>query len=271
MKNWRSDLPIDIACDAPWELAAYSCPLVNPPAQRHMFENKIHNIQLAISRIQPPLLAPGQEFSFWHYALAPTAENGYREGAMFINHQVKASLGGGLCQLSGLIYNLALLSGCKIMERYNHSIDAYGEDRYIPLGRDATVAYGKKDLRFSNPHAFPIKFELHVDAQHAWGKVCGAHPLEARISIETALIKTLPSPMRRVLDKTLAPGQETSEPGLTGKVVMAWRIIEKSGQLPYKESLSHDHYRATPTRLRWNLGPDAPWMKKILAHLGMHG
>lgn len=261
--------------DAPFEfrvaIAEYSCPLINPPSQRGLFENKLHNIRLAIGRMEPFVLDPGEAFSFWKRALAPTAENGYREGAMFINHRVSTSLGGGLCQLSGLIYNLALLAGLDILERHNHSIDAYGEDRYIPLGRDATVAYGRKDLRFSNPHSFPVQLQLHVDAQRASGKVYAPQTLDAHVRIETELLETIPPPRREVRDSSLTPGETATDPGLSGKRTAAWRIFEKAGEAPRREKLSTDHYRATPTWIRRRDALLTPWMHKALARFGLHG
>lgn len=255
----------------PFQLAEYSCPLINPPSQRGLFENKVHNIRLAISRFSPPVLQPEQEFSFWQIALAPTAENGYREGAMFINHEVRTSLGGGLCQLTGLIYNLALLSGCEIIERHNHSIDAYGEDRYIPLGRDATVAYGKKNLRFRNPYDFPLAFELHVNEQQASGKVWGTKPIGQQIHIETQLLTTIDSTKkRRRADPGLRRGEETVKPGLSGKIVQAWRIFEAPDQPAKREMLSHDCYAATPTRIHYG-AHNFLWARKILDRLSIHG
>ncbi|HEY6094568.1 MAG TPA: VanW family protein [Gallionellaceae bacterium] len=253
----------------PFQLAEYSCPLINPPSQRGLFENKLHNIRLAIARINPPLLMPGEEFSFWQKALAPTAENGYREGAMFINHQVRTSLGGGLCQLSGLIYNLALLSGCRIVERHNHSIDAYGEERYIPLGRDATVAYGRKNLRFRNPYDFPLWLQLNVDEQHAWGSVRAEKPLPHQIRIETQWLETIASPHRRKADPGLKIGQTLTQPGLTGKVVKAWRVFEQPGN-SRKETLSHDRYVATPTYTLYG-AKHLLWARRIFDRLIPHG
>jgi vancomycin resistance protein VanW len=261
-------LPVEL----PVQLASYACPLINPPAQRHMFANKIHNIELAIARIEPLWLQPGQVFSFWRRVLAPTRENGYREGATFVNRRVIASFGGGLCQLSGVIYNLALLSGMQILERHNHSIDAYGEERYIPLGRDATVAYGRKDLRFGNPHRFPVAFELRVDERQASGTVCGTQPLDCAIRIETALIRTIESPRKRIADSALSANQEVVEPGLTGKVVRAWRVFERPGRPPRREGLSRDRYRETPTLVRRGGPPRATlWTTRLLARFGLHG
>jgi vancomycin resistance protein VanW len=260
-----------LPAEFPAELASYACPLINPPAQRHMFENKIHNIELAISRMEPLVLPPGQAFSFWNRALAPTAENGYRDGAMFVNRRVIASVGGGLCQLSGAIYNLALLAGLHILERHNHSIDAYGEERYIPLGRDATVAHGRKDLRFRNPHRFCVAIELHVDQRQVSGRVCGAEALTGAIRIETALIRTIASPRKRAPDPSLPIGEEIIEPGLAGKVVRAWRVFESPGQPPRREPLSRDRYRETPTLVRYGAEPAAPWSARVRSLFGLHG
>ena len=252
-------------------IAEYSCPLINPPSQRGLFENKLHNIRLAIARMEPFVLAPGTAFSFWQQALAPTAENGYREGAMFINHRVTTSLGGGLCQLSGLIYNLALLSGLTILERHNHSIDAYGEERYIPLGRDATVAHGRKDLRFANPHPFPVQLLLTVDEQRASGSVMAPQALGSNVRIETRLLETIPSPFLSVRDASVATGETVTEPGLSGKRIEAWRVIETTNHPPRREKLSTDHYRATPTWLKRRDALLTPWMHKVLTRLHRHG
>jgi vancomycin resistance protein VanW len=125
--------------------------------------NKIHNLSLAIARINNILIQPGEIFSFWHLAGKPSQKNGYQKSRSIINGEMEAAPGGGLCQLSGLIYYLALRSGLQVIERHAHSIDIYTEEeRFTPLGSDATVAYGYKDLRFLNQTAFPvcISFEL---------------------------------------------------------------------------------------------------------------
>lgn len=72
-------------------------------------------------------------------------------------------VGGGVCQVSGLIYHVSLLAGLVIEERHNHSIDLYtDETRFSPLGLDATVVFGYKDLRIQNKYSFPIKFEFLI-------------------------------------------------------------------------------------------------------------
>ena len=52
----------------------------------------------------------------------------------------------------------------KIIERHNHSFDIYtDETRFTPLGADATVVFGYKDLRILNNYAFPIAFHFEIE------------------------------------------------------------------------------------------------------------
>jgi hypothetical protein len=61
----------------------------------------------------------------------------------------------------------------KIVERHQHSVDIYTEEnRYTPLGTDATVVFGYKDLRIRNPYHFPIQFWFSVEENHFIGELC---------------------------------------------------------------------------------------------------
>lgn len=52
--------------------------------------------------------------------------------------------GGGICKISTALYNLALDSGAKVTERHAHSHAV----PYVAHGKDATVSWGAKDLKF---------------------------------------------------------------------------------------------------------------------------
>jgi vancomycin resistance protein VanW len=80
---------------------------------------------------------------------------------------LKDSLGGGLCQLSGLIYYISLHANLEILERHSHSVDIYtDETRFTPLGSDATVAYGYKDLKIRNNLKDPIRFSFLIEEKY---------------------------------------------------------------------------------------------------------
>ena len=71
--------------------------------------------------------------------------------------------GGGMCQVSGIIYQISLIAGLEILERHNHSVDIYtNETRFATLGCDATIVYGYKDLRIKNNLRFPVRFKIEI-------------------------------------------------------------------------------------------------------------
>lgn len=131
------------------------------------YENKIHNIKTAANKTERIIIQSGELFSFWKAVGIPNKKNNYKQGRNIVNGKVSAEIGGGLCQLSSIIYITSLKANLEIIERYNHSVDIYKEeDRFTPLGADATVVYGYKDLRIKNNYSFPIRFSFtFVDTQ----------------------------------------------------------------------------------------------------------
>jgi len=141
----------------------YSISLIQPIKRNTTYENKMENIRVTSSKIQNIIINPNQVFSFWKTVGEATLANGFKKGRNIVAGELSEGIGGGLCQVSSILYHLSLLGGLKIKERFNHTIDIYKEeDRFTPLGADATVVYGHKDLRVSNPYSFPISFSLEV-------------------------------------------------------------------------------------------------------------
>jgi len=142
-------------------------------------ENKKHNLRLAISTFENLPIAPHEIFSFWHYVKNPTEKAGYKIGINIIQGRLDFDWGGGLCQLSGLLYHLALSAGLDIIERYPHSVDLYtDETRYTPLGADSTTAYGYKDLRIRNNLEAPVCFRVKIEEGNLIGFLCSPNPLK---------------------------------------------------------------------------------------------
>ncbi|MGB2905465.1 MAG: VanW family protein [Candidatus Aminicenantaceae bacterium] len=162
-------------------------------------ENKKHNLRLATATFQDLPFEPGEVYSYWHYVGNPTEKAGYKVGINIIANKLDFDVGGGLCQLSGLLYHLALTAGLEIVERHPHSVDLYTEEtRYTPLGADSTTAYGYKDLRLRNNLEFPICFRFRIEEKSLIGSLCAPQaikeyeldfPLEIRDGIE--VVQTL--------------------------------------------------------------------------------
>ncbi len=91
------------------------------------YENKVHNIKNASTKIEPIIIYPNQVFSFWKIVGAPSKKNKYKIGRNIINGKVSEEIGGGLCQLSSIIYSTAFFSklsklqiiSCSIKEKLN--------------------------------------------------------------------------------------------------------------------------------------------------------
>ncbi len=169
--------------------------IVQAVKKTNHFENKKHNLATAIAQIENILIQPGEIFSFWHLVGEPNTKNGYREGRAIVNNQLKSDVGGGLCQLSGLIYYLILKAGLIPLERHPHSQDIYTEEtRFAPLGSDATVVYGYKDLRFQNTLSVPICFRFYLLEEEITGFLCSSETLlefkiEFRVEAQQGLKK----------------------------------------------------------------------------------
>lgn len=137
------------------EESKLTLPILSSPFK----EGKLHNLQVAIEKINNKVLYPGKIFSFWYEMGEPTIKKGFKEGRVIRGGQVSSEIAGGLCQLSGIIYYLSLELGLEILERFPHSRDLYNEEtRFTPLGTDASVVYPTKDLRIKNSLTFPLHF-----------------------------------------------------------------------------------------------------------------
>jgi vancomycin resistance protein VanW len=232
-------------------LATYSAPIINPSYHKHLFENKIHNLKLAANMLNNLIIKPGEIFSFWYLIKAPTYKRGFKEASTFINNRITSTVGGALCQLSGVIYNVALLSNMKIIERHAHSIDAYGDKRYIPLGRDATVVYGYKDLRFKNTQRKPVILNVQVNRKEVTAWLYGSDS-----DFHKVFIEVFPESFKKrtelvIEDTSLPVGEKRIEfEGCDGYKVKVYRIVySKNGKI-YKEYICEDNYKKVPKIIR---------------------
>ncbi len=155
-------------------LALITQPVIPAPGS----EGKVHNISIALQSLDGLVIGPGEWFSFWHRIGRPVAENGFQKSRSIVGGKLVAETGGGLCQLSGMLYYLALQSGLRISERHAHSLDIYTEEeRFTPLGSDATVAYPYKDLRFENPFGHAVQLHFSLACNSLTGTITTEKPL----------------------------------------------------------------------------------------------
>ncbi|EJL46504.1 putative vancomycin resistance protein [Brevibacillus sp. CF112] len=126
-----------------------------------MQHNKVINLRLATARLDKVMLRPGETFSYWKLIGKPTKGKGYVEGMLLSYGRVTAGIGGGLCQLSNLLYWMTLHTPLTVTERHRHSYDVFPDaNRTQPFGSGATCFYNYLDLQIEN--RTKQTFQLHV-------------------------------------------------------------------------------------------------------------
>ena len=132
--------------------------------------SRAHNIHLASQKIHQTLIPAGGIFSFNQVVGERTPEAGYDDAPVFMGGRLVPGIGGGICQVSSTLFNTALLSGMDIVERDTH----FAPVSYIPVGLDATVAWGYIDFQFKNPYSHPIYVIAEEGAGYVTITILGA-------------------------------------------------------------------------------------------------
>lgn len=144
-------------------IAEYMAPLWTEKAasERHLVAGKIHNLRLAIRRLNGVEIPSEGIFSFWAQVGRAGRRRGYVEGRELRGGCLIPAIGGGLCQLSGALYAAALDAGFEIVERHAHTQAIPG----APAGKgmDATIFWNYVDLRFRSSAPFRIEASMTAD------------------------------------------------------------------------------------------------------------
>jgi vancomycin resistance protein VanW len=135
-------------------------------------ENKIVNLRIATNTMDGVLIRPGETFSFWRLIGNTTARKGYLPGLILKYGEAGSGIGGGICQLSNLLYWMALHTPLAVAERHHHSFDPFPDMlRVIPFGTGACVFYNYVDLRLHNPTDLTFQIRVRVTADHLKGTI----------------------------------------------------------------------------------------------------
>jgi vancomycin resistance protein VanW len=141
-------------------------------ADPRLQESKITNLRLAAASLDGLRLRPDEVASFWERVGEPSARRGFVEGLVLVRGEVRAATGGGLCQLSNLLYWMALHTPLQVVEHHHHGFDAFPDDhRVLPFGSGATVFYNYGDLRLRNPTDMVVQLRAWLTDTHLHGEI----------------------------------------------------------------------------------------------------
>lgn len=218
--------------------------------------SRSHNIKLAAQVLNGVVLLPGEVFSYNTVVGKRSASRGFRIAPIFANGRHVPGIGGGVCQVSSTTYNAALLAGLKIRERHNHQMVV----GYVPVGLDATVDFGNKDLKFENNTGGPIALVTEYKPGRLTVRVLGSKPPSG---LTYKLVVTDKSSTgyttKKIPDPSLAPGQQkVVEKGGAGFRCAAWRYVYDGDKLVRKDFLGRSRYNPSTRIVRVGPSQAAP-------------
>ncbi|MFA9556855.1 VanW family protein [Evansella sp. AB-rgal1] len=133
--------------------------------------NKVKNLKIASNQLNKIEIKPGETLSYWRLLGNTTKRKGYVDGMILHYGQVTTGVGGGLCQLSNLIYWMTLHTPLTVTERYRHSYDVFPDtNRSQPFGSGATCAYNYLDLQITNNTPNIYQLIVYLNDTHLVGE-----------------------------------------------------------------------------------------------------
>ena len=136
-----------------------------------MQHNKVTNLKLASAKVNGIVLHPGEVFSYWKLIGKPTKRKGYLDGMILKSGTFHAGTGGGLCQLSNLIFWMTIHTPLTVTERHRHSYDVFPDsNRTQPFGSGATCFYPHGDLMIRNNTNDTYQLMIWMDDEYLHGE-----------------------------------------------------------------------------------------------------
>ncbi|MCL2424981.1 MAG: VanW family protein [Oscillospiraceae bacterium] len=140
---------------------------------------RLTNITIANEAIHGMILLPGEEFSFNETVGPRTRDRGFQTATVLMNGQFVPGTGGGICQTSSTIFAAIRPSDLRVTERRPHGRPI----NYLPVGWDATVAWGHIDFRFVNNTEYPLRIDIWMEYRtviaEIWGTIVDDFPRAA--------------------------------------------------------------------------------------------
>lgn len=201
-------------------------------------ENRKHNIALAAKFIDGTVILPEDEFSFNDTVGARTEARGYLPAYIIQDGTFVEGVGGGVCQVSGTLYNCALLADLTVTCVHPHSLPV----SYVAPSFDAMVSSGS-DLRFANTLSAPVTVRMTADGKYLRAEIYGvASGFDIRRRSET--LSTIPKETEYIFDPSLSPEEEVVDTwGKDGLKSEGWLEYFMDGCLVRTVRIRRDTYK----------------------------
>ncbi|KRU24990.1 vancomycin B-type resistance protein VanW [Clostridium sporogenes] len=202
---------------------------------------RANNIVISTKAINGTLLMPGESFSFNNTVGPRTEKRGYQGAPVIIGNKIESGLGGGICQVSGTLYNAMLKANINATERVRHTFPS----TYVPIGMDATIDYGNIDYKFKNILTYPIYIEGITNGANVTFNIYSNSSLKNKTyNISSEIYETI-TPKEQYIDDTNIPLGKTEivQEAHTGYKVKVYKSTVENDSVVKKELLYTDFYK----------------------------
>ena len=208
-------------------------------------DERKHNVELALSKVNGTVLPAGGEFSFNGTVGRRTTANGFLPAKIIVGGKYTEGVGGGVCQASTTVYNCALRAGLNITKVSRHSL----VPTYVSPSFDAMVNGSYSDLKFVNNTEGPLF--IRAGGENGVAKVeiySSALPYEIECRSETVSMGERPADEEfvdeeRKYTEGLASGEKVRVHGGAPAVESKGYIVKRWPDGRTEETLiRHDKY-----------------------------
>lgn len=134
--------------------------------------NKVDNLKLTSKTLNKILIYPSETFSFCLLMQGVKKYGRYKDGLVLIDGKIVAKKGGGICQISNLLYYLFLMSPLTVVERHGHKLKSLPNNESDALdGIDATINSGWLDLKVRNDTNDIYQIVIDFDDDYMYGRL----------------------------------------------------------------------------------------------------
>lgn len=203
--------------------------------------NRAENIDLAAKALDGVEILPGETLSV-NELLGDTSEDERYQVTSVVNGTtIEQGRGGGVCQVSTALYIAALKADLEIVERYPHTIVC----DYAPIGLDATLAYGQKDLRIKNNTDQSMFVRATALGQTVDVKIYGVKANDSEsIDATSKIVDRFDVPASEVYIDPSKLGLGADDP-VTFYVAESYRVLYRDGVMVSNDLLSTDTYQVS--------------------------
>lgn len=145
--------------------------------------NKVHNLKLAAKTINKVIIEPKETFSFWQLVRWADQHEKYKDGLNLVNGKIVGSYGGGLCQLSNMLFWLFYTRRLLLLNDTDTQLSLSVNNRRFTLRYWCNNQWGWLDLKIRNETDNTFQIEVSFDERFMYGRILSQNPVNTEYTV----------------------------------------------------------------------------------------